>query len=219
MTLLIFDCDGVLVDSEVLACDTLGEMMAFLGHPMTTEEVMREFAGGSLAATVATVERLLGRPLPADVGRRFGQLLLERFRQELKPMPGVRDAILSLPWRRCVASSSSPDRLRLSLEVTGLAPLFGDHVFSAVQVANGKPAPDLYLLAASTLGEPPERCIVIEDTTRGITAGRAAGARVVGFAGGSHATPALAEDLRLAGAEVVITAMGELPAVVRRLAG
>jgi HAD superfamily hydrolase (TIGR01509 family) len=219
MTLLIFDCDGVLVDSEVLAHDTLREMMASLGRPMTMDEAVREFAGGSLADTVATVGRLLGRPLPADVGDKFGQLLLERFRHELKPMPGVRDAILALPYRRCVASSSTPERLRLSLEVTGLAPLFGEHVFSAVQVARGKPAPDLYLLAASTLGEPPGRCIVIEDTTRGVTAGRDAGARVVGFAGGGHATPALADDLRLAGAEVVITAMDELPAVVRRLAG
>jgi HAD superfamily hydrolase (TIGR01509 family) len=219
MTLLIFDCDGVLVDSEVLAHDTLREMIASLGRPMTMDEAVREFAGGSLADTVATVGRLLGRPLPADVGDKFGQLLLERFRHELKPMPGVRDAILALPYRRCVASSSTPERLRLSLEVTGLAPLFGEHVFSAVQVARGKPAPDLYLLAASTLGEPPGRCIVIEDTVRGVAAGRAAGARVVGFAGGGHATPALADDLRGAGAEVVITAMGELPAVVRRLAG
>jgi HAD superfamily hydrolase (TIGR01509 family) len=219
MTLLIFDCDGVLVDSEVLAHDTLREMMATLGRPIAMDEAVREFAGGSLADTVATVGRLLGRPLPADVGDKFGQLLLERFRHELKPMPGVRDAILALPYRRCVASSSTPERLRLSLEVTGLAPLFGEHVFSAVQVARGKPAPDLYLLAASTLGEPFGRCIVIEDTVRGVAAGRAAGARVVGFAGGGHATPALADDLRGAGAEVVITAMGELPAVVRRLAG
>jgi HAD superfamily hydrolase (TIGR01509 family) len=219
MTLLIFDCDGVLVDSEVLAHETLREMMASLGRPMTMDEAVREFAGGSLAATVATVGLLLCRPLPAAVGRHFGELLLERFRHELKPMPGVRDAILALPWRRCVASSSSPERLRLSLDVTGLAPLFGDHVFSAVQVARGKPAPDLYLLAAGTLGEAPERCIVIEDTIRGVAAGRAAGARVIGFAGGGHATPALADDLRLAGAEVVITAMGELPSVVRRLVG
>ena len=217
MTPLIFDCDGVLVDSEVLAHETLREMMASLGRPMTMDEAVREFAGGSLADTVATVERLLGRPLPADVGQKFGQLLLERFRRELKPMPGVRDAILALPYRRCVASSSSPERLRLSLEVTGLAPLF-EHVFSAVQVANGKPAPDLYLLAASTLGERPEGCIVIEDTTRGVAAGRAAGARVVGFAGAAHATPTLADDLRRAGAEVVISSMRDLPAVVRRLA-
>jgi HAD superfamily hydrolase (TIGR01509 family) len=218
MTLLIFDCDGVLVDSEVLAHDTLREMMASLGRPMTMDEAVREFAGGSLADTVATVGRLLGRPLPPDIGEHFGQLLLERFRRELKPMPGVRDAILALPFSRAVASSSTPERLRLSLEVTRLAPLFGEHVFSAVQVARGKPAPDLYLLTARTLGEPPERCIVIEDTTRGVAAGHAAGARVIGFAGGGHATPALAEDLARAGAEVVITAMGELPAVVRRLA-
>jgi len=218
MTLLIFDCDGVLVDSEVLAHATLIEMMASLGRPMTMDEAVAEFAGGSLADTIATAGRLLGRPLPPDVGAHFGQLLLERFRRELRPMPGVRDAILALPYRRCVASSSTPERLRLSLEVTGLAPLFGEHVFSAVQVANGKPAPDLYLLAASTLGEPPGRCIVIEDTTRGVSAGRAAGARVVGFAGAAHATPALADDLRQAGAEVVIRAMSELPAVVGRLA-
>jgi HAD superfamily hydrolase (TIGR01509 family) len=219
MTLLIFDCDGVLVDSEVLAHDTLREMMASLGRPMTMDEAVREFAGGSLADTIATVGRLLGRPLPPDIGEHFGQLLLERFRRELKPMPGVRDAILALPFSRAVASSSTPERLRLSLEVTRLAPLFGEHVFSAVQVARGKPAPDLYLLTARTLGEPPERCIVIEDTTRGVAAGHAAGARVIGFAGGGHATPALADDLARAGAEVVITAMSELPAVVRRLAG
>jgi HAD superfamily hydrolase (TIGR01509 family) len=217
MTLLIFDCDGVLVDSEVLAHDTLREMMAALGRPMTMDEVVREFAGGSLADTLATAERLLGRPVPAEVGKKFGQLLLDRFRRELEPMPGVRDAILALPYRRCVASSSSPERLRLSLEVTGLAPLF-EHVFSAVQVAKGKPAPDLYLLAARTLGEPPARCIVIEDTTLGVAAGRAAGAHVIGFAGAAHATPALAEELRRAGAEVVIRSMHELPAAVRRLA-
>jgi HAD superfamily hydrolase (TIGR01509 family) len=217
MTLLIFDCDGVLVDSEVLALETLREMMAALGRPMTIAEADREFTGGSLTATLATAERLLGRPVPPDVGEEFGRLLFERFRRELKPMPGVREAILALPYRRCVASSSSPDRLKLSLEVTGLAPLF-EHVFSAVQVARGKPAPDLHLLAARTMGEPPERCIVIEDAVRGVMAGRAAGARVIGFAGGAHATAALAEDLARAGAEMVIRSMDELPAVVRRLA-
>jgi len=216
MTLLIFDCDGVLVDSEVIALDTLREMMDSLGRPMTMAEADREFTGGSLADTIATAERLLGRPVLPDVGQSFGRRLFDRFRHELKPVPGVRDAILDLPYRRCVASSSSPDRLRLSLEVTGLAPLF-EHVFSAVQVTRGKPAPDLYLLAAKTLGEPPDRCIVIEDTVRGVAAGRAAGARVVGFAGATHATPALAEKLVRAGAEIVIGSMQELPAVVQRL--
>jgi HAD superfamily hydrolase (TIGR01509 family) len=217
MTLLIFDCDGVLVDSEVLALETLREMMASLGRPMTTAEADREFTGRSLADTVATAERLLGRPVPPDVGEQFGRLLFDRFRRELKPVPGVRDAIVALPYRRCVASSSSPDRLKLSLEVTGLAPLF-EYVFSAVQVANAKPAPDLYLHAARTLGEAPESCIVIEDTTRGVMAGRAAVMRVIGFCGAAHAAPDLAEQLRHAGAEIVIRTMHELPAVVRRLA-
>jgi len=218
MTLLIFDCDGVLVDSEVIAHETLRELMATLGRPMTIDEMIREFAGKSLADTVATAERLLGRPIPEEVGREFGQRLLDRFRRELKPISGVRAAILALPYRRCVASSSSPERLQLSLAVTGLAPLFGEHVFSAVAVANGKPAPDLYLLAAHALGEAPERCIVIEDTVRGVAAGRAAGMRVIGFAGAAHATPALAADLRRAGAATVVRSMDELPAVVRRLA-
>jgi HAD superfamily hydrolase (TIGR01509 family) len=218
MTLLIFDCDGVLVDSEVIAHDTLRELMAVLGRPMAMEETFREFAGKSLADTVATAERLLGRPIPANLAREFGQRLLDRFRCHLKPIPGVRDAILALPHRRCVASSSSPERLRLSLAVTGLAPLFGESVFSAVQVTNGKPAPDLYLLAARTLREAPESCIVVEDTTRGVAAARAAGMRVIGFSGAAHATPDLAGQLRQAGAEPVIGSMHDLPAVVRRLA-
>ncbi|HLH88500.1 MAG TPA: HAD family hydrolase [Xanthobacteraceae bacterium] len=216
MTLLIFDCDGVLVDSEVLALDTLREMMASLGRPMTMGEADREFTGGSLADTLATAQRLLGRPIPPGIGERFGQLLLDRFRRELKPVQGVRDAILALPYRRCVASSSSPERLRLSLDVSGLAPLF-EHVFSAVEVDRGKPAPDLYLLAARTLAEPPEGCIVIEDAPRGVVAGRAAGMRVIGFAGAAHAAPTAADDLRRAGAEVVIRSMDELPAIVRSL--
>jgi HAD superfamily hydrolase (TIGR01509 family) len=217
MTLLIFDCDGVLVDSEVLAHETLLELMAELGHPMPMDEAMREFAGSSLKDTLATAERLLGRPIPPQTGSHFGARLLERFRRELAPVAGVRDAILALPYRRCLASSSSPERLRLSLAVTGLAPLFGDDVFSAVQVANGKPAPDLYLFAARTLGVAPQDCIVVEDTARGVTAGCAAGMRVIGFAGAAHATPALGDELARAGARIVIRSMRELPAGVRRL--
>ena len=218
MTLLIFDCDGVLVDSEVLAHDTLLELMAALGRPMAIDEALREFAGMDLRDTLATAERLLGRPVPEQTGRLFGQRLLERFRRDLKPIAGVRDAILALPYRRCVASSSSPDRLRLSLEVTGLAPLFGDHVFSAADVARGKPAPDLYLHAAGAMGEAPSSCVVVEDTVRGVAAGHAAGMTVIGFAGAAHATPGLVDDLTRAGAQIVIAAMRELPAVVRRLA-
>ena len=218
MTLLIFDSDGVLVDSEIMALETLMELMASLGRTVTLDEAVREFAGGSLTDTVATAERLLGRPIPQATGATYGQRLLERLRRDLKPVAGVRDAILALPYRRCVASSSTPERLRMSLDVTGLAALFGHDVFSAVDVARGKPAPDLYLFAARSMRAAPERCIVIEDTVRGVIAGRAAGMRVIGFSGAAHASPALADDLARAGAEIVIRAMDELPAVVRRMA-
>jgi HAD superfamily hydrolase (TIGR01509 family) len=218
MTRMIFDCDGVLVDSEVIAHDTVRELMASLGRPMTREEAIREFSGRSLRDAIATAERLLGRSIPPDFGKHYGSVLLDRFRRDLKPVAGVREAILALPYRRCVASSSSPERLHLSLAVSGLAPLFGDNVFSAVQVANGKPAPDLYLFAARSLGEAPEHCIVIEDTPRGVMAGRAAGMAVIGFAGASHATPDLADALARAGARHVIHAMAELPAIVHALA-
>ncbi len=117
----------------------------------------------------------------------------------------------------CVASSSAPDRIALSLEVTGLAPIFGDHVFSAEQVAHGKPAPDLFLFAAKSMGVAPQDAIVIEDSPAGVTAARRAGMGIIGFAGASHADGALAAALREAGAESVVTDMADLPAAIDRL--
>ena len=164
MTLLIFDCDGVLVDSEHLACEALAELMTTLGHSMTADQAMIAFAGRSLKDVLARAERLLPRPIPEDMGERAARQLMARFRRELKAVAGVKDAIAALPHRRCVASSSAPDRLMLSLDVTGLSPLFGNNVFSAVEVANGKPAPDLVILAARRLGEEASSCVVIEDS-------------------------------------------------------
>ena len=154
---------------------------------------------------------------PTTFCERSRDLLFARFRADLKPVAGVEDAIAALPCRRCVASSSSPDRLHLALDVTGLAPLFGEHVFSATQVAHGKPAPDLFLFAARTMNAAPAHCIVIEDSTLGVEAGRAAGMQVIGFAGASHATEELAQRLSAAGAHRVIRAMRELPRCVETL--
>src|SRR4051812_29669789 len=125
MTLLIFDCDGVLVDSEHLACEALAELMTALGHSMTADQAMLTFAGRSLKDVLARAERLLSRPIPEDMGERAARQLMARFRRELKAVAGVKDALAALPHRRCVASSSAPDRLMLSLDVTGLSPCSG----------------------------------------------------------------------------------------------
>ncbi|HWP16988.1 MAG TPA: HAD family hydrolase [Xanthobacteraceae bacterium] len=217
MTLLIFDCDGVLVDSEVIAHQTLLDSIAPLGLTMSLQEAFAVFSGRSLKDTLAIVEQRLGRPLPADFLEQSRKLLFERFRQSLKPVAGVAEAIAALPYARCVASSSSFDRLRLALDVTGLAPVFGEDVFSATQVERGKPAPDLFLFAAKQMGARPARCIVIEDSSLGVEAGRAAGMRVIGFAGASHATDALTDRLSAAGADRVIRTMRDLPRCVEAL--
>ena len=217
MGLIIFDCDGVLVDSEIIAHELMAQMMTDLGHPMTTAEAVRKFAGRSLADTLPLIEASLGRSIPDHLGRRYSRLLLERLRRDLKPIAGVKAAVTALHCPRCVASSSSLERIHMSLEATGLASLFGPNVFSATQVAHGKPAPDLYHLAARTMTVTPENCVVIEDSALGVRAGRAAGMQVVGFTGAAHATDDTAEQLAAAGACDVISSMVELPATVERL--
>jgi HAD superfamily hydrolase (TIGR01509 family) len=212
--LLIFDCDGVLVDSEPLACRVDAEVLGALGFAIAAEDIRRRYVGKSLTDMIAGIEAEHGRALPEDFGARLNATLLDRFRTELQPMPGVRDAIVSLPGRRCVASSSLPERVALSLTVTGLIDLF-DHRFSSSQVGRGKPAPDLFLFAAEQMGAPPPDCIVIEDSIYGVEAARAAGMRVIGFTGGGHCGPEHADALRARGADAVIGAMADLTEAVR----
>jgi HAD superfamily hydrolase (TIGR01509 family) len=216
MALIILDCDGVLVDSEIIAHTLMAQMMTGLGHPMTTAEAVEKFAGRSLVDTLSLLEASLGRSIPDDLGQRYGRLLLERLGRDLKPSAGVKAAIAALPYRRCVASSSSLERIRLSLQATGLAALFGANTFSATQVAHGKPAPDLYLFASRRMGEEAEHCVVVEDSALGVAAGRAAGMKVIGFTGAAHATPDAAQRLAAAGAGSVISSMIDLPAAVER---
>jgi HAD superfamily hydrolase (TIGR01509 family) len=211
--LLIFDCDGVLVDSEPLSCRIDAETLTECGVPYTAEEVARDFTGVSIKDQIARIEMERGIRLPDDFTERLNRTLFQRFETDLKPIDGVRDAILSLPFPRCVASSSIPERIALSLRVTGLLDLF-DNIFSSTQVARGKPAPDLFLHAASRMNTLPEECLVIEDSIAGVQAARAAGMRVIGFVGGSHCGPGHAEKLRQAGAPVIIERMSDLPAAV-----
>jgi HAD superfamily hydrolase (TIGR01509 family) len=217
MTLLIFDCDGVLIDSEVIAHAAMVDLVTELGRPMTLQESFGIFSGKRLRDALAAAEAWLGAPIPPEASAQAGQRLLKRFRRELKPIDGVRDAIMALAYPRCVASSSTRERVTLSLEVTGLAPLFGDKVFSADQVEHGKPAPDLFLFAARSCGATPADCIVIEDSVLGVTAARAAGMGAIGFSGGGHADIHLADKLAVAGADMVIPAMADLPAAVQNL--
>ncbi len=217
MTLLIYDCDGVLVDSEPIAIAVLTELMDSLGRPTTPAEAMRAFAGRSLPDVLRQAEAMLGRAIPSHLGERAGQRLLERFRAELKPVVGAAATIGSMPYRRCVASSSAPARLALSLELTGLAALFGGHVYSAAQVKHGKPAPDLFLFAARNEGEAPARSIVIEDTVLGIAAARAAEMAAIGFTGATSAAAALGRELAAAGADLVVGSMAELPGAIEQL--
>lgn len=217
MGLIIFDCDGVLVDSEPIAHALLAQMMTDLGHPMSTAESVQKFTGRSLADTLPLIEDVLGRSIPDQIGQHYSRLLLERLRRDLAPIAGVKEAVAMLGYPRCVASSSSLERIHLSLEVTGLASLFGSNIFTATQVRHGKPAPDLYLFAATKMAVAPENCVVIEDSALGVTAGRAAGMKVIGFTGGAHAIGDAARHLASAGAHRIVSSMTELPASVKEV--
>lgn len=215
--LLIFDCDGVLVDSEALACEIDAQILTRIGLPYSAQDIARKFVGVSFKDMVARLEAEHGCTLPADLGVQMDSALFAKFETDLKPIEGVQEAIFSLPYPRCVASSSTPDRIALSLRVTGLSDLF-DHVFSATQVARGKPAPDLFLHAAKSMSASPQDCVVIEDSAAGIQGALAAGMQVIGFTGGAHCGPEHAEKLRQAGASIVIERMTDLTKTVQAFA-
>jgi HAD superfamily hydrolase (TIGR01509 family) len=212
--LVIFDCDGVLVDSEIVSFEAESAAFAEVGIDVTGEELLARFLGMSSASIFAAIEAERGVRLPADFPARAARRIREAFEQRLRPIPGVGELLESLALRKCVASSSEPARIRHSLALARLLHHFEPHIFSATQVKRGKPAPDLFLLAAESMGTPPGRCLVIEDSVAGITAARAAGMAVLGFSGGGHCRDGHAGRLRSAGAAEVCATMAE---VARRL--
>ena len=197
-----------------MSCRIDAEFLTEIGIPYTTDEIAQQFLGVSLKTMIARIEAERDCKLPDDFSERLNSILFARFETDLKPIEGVREAILSLPYPRCVASSSVPERIALSLRVTGLSDLFDD-IFSSTQVPRGKPAPDLFLHAASSMNARPEDCVVIEDSVAGVQAALAAGMRVIGFAGGGHCGPDHTEKLRQAGAPVVIERMADLKSTVQ----
>ncbi|WP_280667472.1 MULTISPECIES: HAD family hydrolase [unclassified Kitasatospora] len=208
--LVIFDCDGVLIDSERLAVRVDAVVLASLGWELSEEEIIRRFVGRSHAYMVSEIEAHLGRPLPAGWEEEVQPLYDRAFEDELTPVEGIVEALDLITLPTCVASSSSHQRLRRTLGQTGLYPRFEGRVFSASEVANGKPAPDLFLHAATRLGVDPAKCVVVEDSQYGVAAGRAAGMRTLGFAGGL--TPA--EWLEGPGT-LVFEKMRDLPDLLR----
>lgn len=206
---VIFDCDGVLVDSERIANQVLAELLTEAGLPTTRDESMGLYMGRTMAACRALAEQRHGGPLPEAL---FEEDYYERcfaaFARELRPVPGIESALAALehaPIPYCVASSGPPKKIRTTLGHTGLLPRFEGRITSAVEVAHGKPAPDVFLLAAERLGAPPAACCVVEDSVLGVRAARAAGMRVLGFA-----RDVAAEALAAAGAEP-FRDMRELP--------
>lgn len=184
--LVIFDCDGVLIDSEIISARMLIEELALLGIDIDLPYVARHFLGRSYPTVMAQIRREFGLDLPPAFEDQYRERLLQGFRKDLKVMPGVPDVMDELAVPYCVATSSSPRRAEMSLGLTGLRDRVGDRLFTASQVQNGKPAPDLFLFAAARMGCDPGRALVIEDSLTGLRAARAAGMAVWWFTGGSH---------------------------------
>jgi HAD superfamily hydrolase (TIGR01509 family) len=206
--LAIFDCDGVLVDSDRISLRIQAERIRALGLPLTDGDCVREFLGIGMPATLRRIEGWLGGPLPDGWEADLEAEVEAAFRRELQPVPGIVEALDRLSLQTCVASSGSHEKMTLTLGLTGLYERFAGRIFSADEVERGKPDPDLFFYAAERMGVVPERCVVIEDSPWGVAAAVAAGMSALGYA--ADADPGAAAVLRDAGA-IVFTEMVELP--------
>ena len=186
ISLVIFDCDGVLIDSEIISARILIEQLGRVGVHVDFPYVQKHFLGRSWTKVAAEVRISYGLDLDSDFEERYRSELLAAFERELETVAGVETVIDDLGVASCVATSSSPKRAQRSLVLSGLAPRFGDRLFTASQVKNGKPAPDLFLFTAESMKVEPARCLVIEDSMPGVVAAGAAGMQVWRFTGGSH---------------------------------
>jgi beta-phosphoglucomutase-like phosphatase (HAD superfamily) len=215
--LVIFDCDGVLVDSELISCRAHSEMLTRHGYPITSDEVLARFLGVSDREARLIIEAELGRDLPGDFEVQVKQATLQFYAGDLQAISYVGEAIGTIGLPKCVASSGTPEKIQHGLICAGLYDLLAPNIFSASQVERGKPAPDLFLFAAEQMQVAPQRCLVIEDSLPGIAGARAAGMTVLGFHGGSHCRSGHGDALRAAGAAVAFDDMRQLPGLIRGL--
>lgn len=208
--LVIFDCDGVLVDSEPVANSILAGAITRLGFPMSVADTRAAFVGLSMGQILANIPELTGRPVPEDWRAEVQAETYAAFRESLRAVPGAGEVVARIQAAKiplCVASSGSLDKMQLTLGLTGLRRYFGDRLFSSTMVARGKPHPDLFLHAAAQMGVAPNRAVVIEDSVPGVAGARAAGMRVFAYAGDPESDAA---RLRAEGGQV-FTAMADLP--------
>jgi len=215
--LIIFDCDGVLVDSEVISCRAHAETLTRHGYPITAEQVLERFLGRSMRQATLEVEAELGRSLPDDFQSQTYAEIFRLFATSLEATPHIGEALTQIALPVCVASSGPPEKISASLNRVGLYDRFAPYIFSAVQVRHGKPAPDLFLFAAEQMQTLPARCLVIEDSIAGIAGAIAAGMPVLGFHGGSHCRPGYGDGLRAAGATAVFDDMRQLPDLIAQM--
>lgn len=217
--LIIFDCDGVLIDSEIIASRVDCEILREHGYEITPEELAHRFAGFTTERIFELIGEEIGRNFPDEVVHRAQRETDRRLNQEVLPIDGVQGMLDALDDPRCICSNSRPERLEVSLTRAGLWDRFRPYVFSAQAVGEGrgKPAPDVFLHAAGVFETGPGDAIVVEDSVAGVTGGVAAGMRVIGFTGASHSWPGHGETLMDAGALTVIRRLSDLPATVEAL--
>jgi HAD superfamily hydrolase (TIGR01509 family) len=216
---VIFDCNGVLVDSEPIVFAVLADALSRIGMPSSAAELAQQFHGRRPADVFAMLARSGQRTFPPDFSDTVAAETLRRLRAELRPVAHAAHALTWIRGPKAVASSSPIDRVRVSLEVTGLLRYFEPRLFSASEVARGKPAPDLFLLAAKRLNVAPAECIVVEDSVAGVGAAKAAGMHPIGFVGSSPSEGRLARDLSAAGARSVIADLRALKSAIVEMRG
>jgi HAD superfamily hydrolase (TIGR01509 family) len=215
LPLVIFDCDGVLVDSEPISFAVLRDTLAGAGVELSESRAYRRFLGKSMASITRMIAEEFHISLSEDHIESMRTELFARFAAELQPVSGIANMLAGLPLPRCVASSSQMERIRLSLTKTGLIGFFEPNIFSATMVSKGKPEPDLFLHAAASMGFAPANCIVIEDSPAGIQAAHAAGMKVFAFTGASHAALSnLAEIVRDLQPTLIFDDMRTLPSLI-----
>ena len=211
MELIIFDCDGVLVDSEPLSCRVLAEQFTEFGYPISTDEAIEKFKGGHLQDIIEDIENQVGQKAPEDFIQVFRQRSFELFREELKPISGIVEALDNIRFKKCVASNGPTHKTELNLGITGILHHFEDALFSAYDIKKWKPAPDLFLYAAKQMNAAPGNTIVVEDSIHGVEAARKAGMRVLAYCAEKDA-----EEMDALGA-VTFFNMMDLPQLIEKI--